>query len=131
MSDKLHIIVVDDEPLHIRLIEKAMRSIRDQVEFRSASNGREGLELIQRLYDEGKRIAVILDLNMPVMTGFEVLDVMYQDVNLGGIPVVILTTTDNPEDVGLCAELGYTDYLIKPPNYESIMQVIDKVQTLV
>jgi len=126
------ILLVEDDPGHTRLIEKNLRreNIKNEIAF--ATNGQEALDY---LFCEGEyannnhasHLLVFLDLNMPVLDGYQVLERMKADERTKRIPVVILTTTDDPREVSRCYELGCNVYIAKPVDYEQFSEAIRKL----
>jgi CheY-like chemotaxis protein len=130
--DDLTILLVEDDPGHTRLIEKNLRraNIRNEIAF--ATNGQEALDY---LFSDGEyanthhpsQLLVILDLNMPVLDGYQVLERMKADERTKRIPVIILTTTDDPREVARCYELGCNVYITKPVDYEQFSEAMRKL----
>lgn len=84
-----HVLVIDDDPDDLRLVEKALQ-LSGAYQVRLAQGGQKGLDTMRK----NKPDAVILDLSMPEVDGFEVLKIMRADKNLKDIPVIILTALD-------------------------------------
>jgi CheY-like chemotaxis protein len=134
MSDiqDVTILLVEDDPGHTRLIEKNLRraNIKNKIAF--ATNGQEALDYLfcegdYVNYKHTAHILVMLDLNMPVLDGYQVLERMKRDERTKRIPVVILTTTDDPREVRRCYELGCNVYITKPVDYEQFSEAIRKL----
>jgi CheY-like chemotaxis protein len=70
---------------------------------------------------------VLLDLNMPVLDGYQVLERMKADERTRRIPVVVLTTTDDPREVDRCYGLGCNVYVTKPVDYERFSEAVRKL----
>ena len=88
----------------------------------------EGQELLSTLRNPPPLASVIfLDLNMPVKSGFEVLQEIRSAPATYGIPVIILTTSSNPEDVALCKTLGASMYIKKPTSIKALKQAVNHV----
>lgn len=109
-SPKASILVVDDNPdnrdLLVRHIERQKHSAV------TAKNGEEALQLLKaQPFD-----LVLLDIMMPGMSGFDVLEHMKRDTQLQTLPVVVVSALNELESVGRCIELGADDYLVKPIN---------------
>lgn len=86
-------------------------------------NGRESLDYLRSLgQSEVTEIIILLDIKMPVMDGFQVLKELKQDSVLKQIPIVMLTTTDNPEEVEKCYSLGCNFYIKKPVEYRELTE---------
>ncbi|OGP81851.1 MAG: hypothetical protein A2Z08_00025 [Deltaproteobacteria bacterium RBG_16_54_11] len=126
------ILLVEDDPGHTRLIEKNLRRANIKNEIAFATNGQEALDY---LFCEGgyannkhaSHVLVLLDLNMPVLDGYQVLERMKKDERTKRIPVVILTTTDDTREVARCYELGCNVYVTKPVDYEQFCEAIRKL----
>ena len=72
-------------------------------------------------------LLVLLDLNLPVLDGYQVLKRMKEDERTKRIPVIILTTTDDTREVSRCYELGCNVYITKPVDYERFSDAIRKI----
>jgi len=126
------ILLVEDDPGHTRLIEKNLRRANIKNEIAFATNGQEALDY---LFCEGEyannihgsHLLVMLDLNMPVLDGYQVLERMKKDERTKRIPVVILTTTDDSREVARCYELGCNVYITKPVDYEQFCEAIRRL----
>ncbi len=134
MSDiqDVTILLVEDDPGHTRLIEKNLRRANIKNEISYATNGQEALDYLfgEGAYADSKHTShmlVMLDLNMPVLDGYQVLERMKNDERTKRIPVVILTTTDDPREVRRCYELGCNVYITKPVDYEQFSDAIRKL----
>ncbi|OGP52711.1 MAG: hypothetical protein A2Y65_07315 [Deltaproteobacteria bacterium RBG_13_52_11] len=126
------ILLVEDDPGHMRLIEKNLRRANVKNEIAFATNGQEALDY---LFCEGEytnkqhpsHLLVLLDLNLPVLDGYQVLERMKTDERTKRIPVVILTTTDDSREVARCYELGCNVYITKPVDYEQFSEAMRKL----
>ena len=123
------ILLVEDDPGHARLIEKNLRRANATSGVIKASNGQQALDY---LFSEGQYagteraspLLVLLDLNMPVLDGYQVLERMKSDERTRHIPVIMLTTTDDACEVSRCYELGCSVYVTKPVDYEQFTLAI-------
>jgi CheY-like chemotaxis protein len=126
------ILLAEDDPGHARLIEKNLRRANVKNEIHFATNGQEAVDY---LFCEGEyagnnhasHLLVLLDLNMPVLDGYQVLARMKADERTKRIPVIILTTTDDPREVSRCYELGCNVYVTKPVDYEQFAEAMRKL----
>jgi CheY-like chemotaxis protein len=129
------ILLVEDDEGHARLIEKNLRRTNINNKIVHLADGGEALEF---LFREGRyngqpmppSLLVLLDLNLPVYSGFEVLQRMKSDPRTQHIPVVVLTTTDDTREVERCYELGCNVYITKPVDYEQFSEAIHKLGLL-
>ncbi|BAP55048.1 PAS domain S-box [Thioploca ingrica] len=111
------ILVIDDDPMVHHLLRKKTDKLGYQMI--TANNGQEGL----RLAHEHHPSAILLDIVMPQMDGWDVLSVLKNDPELATIPVIMLSLL---EDKTLGYSLGATDYLVKPINHERLITVLHK-----
>ena len=125
MKDAVSIFLVEDDDGHARLIEKNIR--------RSGLNNpivhfRDGASALAHLFDQDIDVAecalVLLDLNLPDMTGTDVLSRIKGDPNLRGVPVIVLTTTDDKLEIQRCYDLGCNIYMTKPLMYNEFADAI-------
>mgnify|MGYP001402990327 CR=1 FL=1 len=123
------IVMVEDDEGHARLIEKNIRRAGVTNEIVSFANGTGALEFLlgkDRTGSEnrGRALLVLLDLNLPDMTGVDILKIVKSNEHLRNAPVVVLTTTDDKVEIQRCYELGCNVYITKPVNYESFAHAI-------
>jgi DNA-binding response OmpR family regulator len=110
MADPARILVVDDD-----LINRMMLSYGVEQEGHAATVAEDGRQALEMLHDEAFDL-VLLDLLMPEMDGFEVLERMKADAVLRNIPVIMISALDEIDSVVRCIEMGAEDYLPKPFN---------------
>ena len=104
------IFLVEDDPGHARLIKKNLRRSNIMNKIIVAENGRKALDYLfcegEYAGNERHPLLVLLDLNLPVLDGYQVLKRMKEDERTRRIPVIILTTTDDSREVSRCYDLG-------------------------
>ena len=121
------IIMIEDDEGHARLSEKNNRRAGISNDIRHFTDGTSALA---HLIDDpqGPRhngpAMVLLDLNLPDMSGTAILEKIKTDEHLHRTPVVVLTTTDDKVEVQRCYDLGCNVYITKPVNYENFAQAI-------
>ena len=121
------IVMVEDDEGHARLIEKNIRRAGVNNEIRHFTDGTSALQFLLRAPDGpagGLPVLVLLDLNLPDMSGIDILSRMKGEAGLRRAPVVVLTTTDDRVEIQRCYDLGANVYITKPVNYESFAQAI-------
>ncbi len=126
------ILLVEDDPGHARLIEKNLRRSKISNEIITVSDGQRALDYLlgEGQYAGHERpslLLVLLDLNLPVLDGYQVLQRMKADERTKRIPVIILTTTDDAREVTRCYELGCNVYVTKPVDYEQFSEAVCKL----
>lgn len=120
---KQAIFVVDDEPLITRLAQINLERAGYSVQM--AHNGIEALEGLAGM--EVKPNLILMDVMMPYMDGFELLQKLQEDATLRDIPVIIMTARSRDEDILLGEELGAKRYLTKPINPTELVKLVAEV----
>jgi CheY-like chemotaxis protein len=119
------IVMVEDDHGQAKLIEKNIRRANISNEIVHFDHGQPALDY---LFSEDLRakgpILILLDLNLPDMSGTEVLAEVKRDERLKRAPVVVLTTTDDKAEIQRCYDLGCNVYITKPVDYESFAGAI-------
>jgi CheY-like chemotaxis protein len=129
MSNPVTIIMIEDDEGHARLIERNIRRSGVNNEIVPFTNGTAAVDYLfgtdgtgsQR---KGEALLILLDLNLPDMTGVDILKRVKENSYLKSTPVVVLTTTDDSQEIKRCYELGCNVYITKPVNYESFANAI-------
>ncbi len=121
------IVMVEDDDGHARLIEKNIRRAGVTNDIKHFTDGTSALSYLFDAPDGPGRngpALVLLDLNLPDMSGLDILVRMKGDATLKRTPVVVLTTTDDKVEIQRCYDLGANVYITKPVNYDSFAQAI-------
>ncbi|SDB48816.1 response regulator [Belnapia rosea] len=119
------IVMVEDDEGHARLIEKNLKRAGVFNEVKHFLNGTAALDfLVGDGRPENRPLLVLLDLNLPDMSGFDILAKLKGDPQLRPVPVIVLTTTDDEREIRRCYELGCSVYITKPVNYETFAQAV-------
>ena len=121
------IVMIEDDQGHARLIEKNIRRAGINNEIRHFLDGGSALKFLYEAPDgpalNGPSL-ILLDLNLPDMSGTDILERVKSDPALKLTPVVVLTTTDDKQEIQRCYDLGCNVYITKPVNYESFADAI-------
>ena len=118
----LRICLIDDDPDHVLIITRAIREIGDESTVHAASDGDEALAWLRAA--EKLPDLVLLDINMPGLSGFDVLEALKADERLKSVPVVMLTSSDASADVARAYELGASGYISKPSYLHDLRAVL-------
>jgi CheY-like chemotaxis protein len=132
MTEQQHqhpILLVEDDPGHVLLIEKNLRRAGVTNEIIKLDDGGKAVDF---LFNEGEFAAasnplpllILLDLNLPVLSGLQVLQRIKADDRTKRIPVVMLTTTDSSQEITKCYDLGCNIYIVKPVDYVKFSEAI-------
>jgi len=129
MTTPVTIVMIEDDEGHARLIERNIRRSGVNNEIIPFSDGTSSLNYLfgkdgTGLANKGHALLILLDLNLPDMSGIEILRQVKENKYLKSTPVVILTTTDDSHEIKRCYELGCNVYITKPVNYESFANAI-------
>jgi CheY-like chemotaxis protein len=124
-SNPVKIVMVEDDHGHAKLIEKNIRRANISNEIVHFDHGQPALDY---LFSEEVRangpMLILLDLNLPDMSGIDILGEVKRDERLKRAPVVVLTTTDDKTEIQRCYDLGCNVYITKPVDYESFSGAI-------
>ncbi|WP_375600172.1 response regulator [Devosia sp. Naph2] len=126
------IIMVEDDEGHARLIEKNIRRAGVANEIVPFTNGTDALAYLlgpdgTGLVNKGRQLLVLLDLNLPDMTGIDILEKVKNNEHTRRSPVVVLTTTDDQREIQRCYDLGANVYITKPVDYEGFANAIKQL----
>jgi CheY-like chemotaxis protein len=130
-SEPVTILLVEDDPGHARLIEKNLRRARVNNQIVTVTDGQKAIDYLFGLGEFSHQppapLLVLLDLNLPVLDGYQVLERIKSADLTKHIPVIILTTTDDTHEVNRCYELGCSVYITKPVEYVQFSEAIRKL----
>jgi CheY-like chemotaxis protein len=123
------IIMIEDDEGHARLIERNIRRAGVNNEIIPFSNGTSALDYLfggdgSGLVSAGRHLLILLDLNLPDMTGVDILERVKSNPHTKRSPVVVLTTTDDSREIQRCYDLGANVYITKPVNYDGFANAI-------
>ncbi|MCW2315469.1 Response regulator receiver domain-containing protein [Rhodoblastus acidophilus] len=119
------IVMIEDDEGHARLIEKNIRRAGVHNEIITFGNGADALAYLLDA-DKTRRgpLLILLDLNLPDMTGIDILARIKSDEVVKRSPVIVLTTTDDRREIQKCYDIGANVYITKPVDYDSFANAI-------
>lgn len=132
-EQELEILLAEDDPGHARLIQSNLRDVCIQNKILHFKDGQEIIDFLWEKHnghetvDFSQAYLLLLDIRMPKLSGDEVLKRIKEHPDLKVLPVIMLTTTDDPTEVRRCHELGCNEYVTKPVEYSSFVEVIKRV----
>ncbi len=129
MNNEVVVLIAEDDEGHVGLITKNLARAgiaNNMIIFR------DGQEILDFLFEQGEgphiehdiAYLLLLDIRMPRVSGIEVLRRMKVDPRIRRIPVIMVTTTDDPKEVEECHDLGCSNYVNKPVSYEDFKDAI-------
>ena len=131
MNKEVVILIAEDDEAHIILIQRNLKRAgiaNEQLLFK------DGQEVLDFLYRRGERqrapetpYLLLLDIKMPRVDGVEVLRQVKADAELMKMPVIMVTTTDDPREVEHCHSLGCSNYVTKPVDYDQFVETIRRL----
>src|SRR5579871_6539322 len=132
VSRELVILMAEDDEGHAFLVQQNLAEAGIANEIIHVLDGQEALDFIraQGAYTNRTRngpLLLLLDINMPRVDGVEVLRQLKSDAAYAQIPVIMLTTTDDPREVRRCYDLGCSSYVTKPVDYDKFVEAIRRL----
>lgn len=121
----MDILLIEDDAIEVMKLQRTLSKLETKHNIVKANNGEEALEILK----SGDKLPdiILLDLNMPRMSGIEFLQILRDDDVYKYLPTVILTTSENRADLLKCYKTGVAGYVIKPLKYEDYESKIKKV----
>lgn len=128
MKKEVIILIAEDDPGHASLIKKNLKRAGIVNHLIHFTDGQQVLDFLfnpdKKDIIENPSYLLLLDMRMPKVDGAEVLRRIKSDPELKKIPVIIVTTTDDPKEVNECHRLGCSTYVVKPIDYEQFIKAI-------
>lgn len=125
------ILMAEDDDGHAMLIQERFKNVGVFNPVIRFKNGQDAWDFLSGTakpgLEAGQSYLLLLDIRMPGLDGIEVLKLAKNDPRLKNMPVIMLTTTDDPREIGRCYELGCNNYLTKPVEFEKFAEVIKRL----
>jgi len=123
MRSSKPILLAEDDSVDTMTVKRALKELKVTNQLICTTNGEEALEYLR---DESKEkpCVILLDLNMPKMGGIEFLKIAKADEALKKIPVIVLTTSKEEQDVVESFNLGVAGYIVKPTDYKKFVETV-------
>ena len=128
------VLIAEDDPSDIFLLRRAFSVAGVPAALHFVRDGQEAIDYLGGESDYSDREShplpdlLLLDLKMPRMNGFDVLAWLRQQPGLKRLPVTVLTSSDQPQDVNRAYDLGANSYLLKPHNSQELSDLVKRVQ---
>jgi CheY-like chemotaxis protein len=131
VNTEVTILIAEDDEGHARLIERNLRRAALNNRILRFGDGQEVLDFFaqrdERVSNQGQSYLLLLDIRMPKLDGIEVLRQLKQDPCLRKMPVLMLTTMDDPQEVARCHTLGCSHYIVKPVEYDQFTDAMSRL----
>jgi len=111
----LHILFIEDDAIETMKLKRTVSKLQVHHKITETTNGEEALDFLKS--DEVLPDIILLDLNMPKLSGIEFLRILKADPKLKYLPIIVLTTSENRADLLECYGIGIAGYVIKPLKY--------------
>jgi two-component system, chemotaxis family, response regulator Rcp1 len=129
--ETVEILLVEDNSADVVLVREALREGKVRNDIHVAADGIEAMKFLRRRgeFDKAPRPdLILLDLNLPLKDGREVLEEIKSDPELQSIPVVILTTSKDEEDVAKSYQLHANSFITKPVSFDQFLKVMRSIE---
>ncbi|KQO22994.1 histidine kinase [Flavobacterium sp. Leaf82] len=123
--DKKIILLADDDMDDTEMFCEALEEINKNIVCHCADNGSEALRILDELQEKPELI--FLDLNMPVMNGWDCLKFLKKDKRYEDIPVIMISTSSHRKDMDIASDLGAVCYFVKPNNFNDLKHVLHTI----
>jgi CheY-like chemotaxis protein len=117
------ILLVEDDNVDAMTVKRAIKDLGSKDTLVRSANGEEALDYLRNETNEKPRL-ILLDLNMPKMNGIEFLRHIKADDLLKRVPVIVLTTSMEDQDILRSFELSIAGYVVKPLDYKKFVEII-------
>ncbi|MEM7673708.1 MAG: response regulator [Verrucomicrobiota bacterium] len=130
-GEPIEILMVEDNPADVRLAQEAFKLYKIKNKIHVAKNGVEALQFLNKegaFAEMPSPDIILLDLNLPLKSGREVLEIIKEDSVLKRIPVVVLTTSEAEKDILHAYDHYANCYVSKPVDFDNFAEVIRKIE---
>jgi len=127
---QIEVLLVEDDPGDVVMTREAFQDYKVRNQLHVVNDGTEAMAFLRQegeYADRPRPDLVLLDLNLPKMDGREVLEAIKSDPDLSSIPVVVLTTSENEDDVLRSYSLHANAYVTKPVDFERFIEVVRQI----
>ncbi|QEC76401.1 response regulator [Mucilaginibacter ginsenosidivorax] len=122
------IFYVEDDEDFAFIMEHAVKEVKDDLSVKIIGNGKDALELLRLLTEaKAKPKLILLDLNLPGLSGLDLVKRIREIAFLKYVPVVFFSTSDNPKDVKASLEFGANAFLSKPSGYNNLVTCVESL----
>ncbi|HNW43812.1 MAG TPA: response regulator [Elusimicrobiales bacterium] len=122
------ILIAEDDDGHARLIQEHLKDAGVHNPIHRLRDGEETLAFLEKSgKDKDHKYLLLLDIKMPGIDGIQVLKKLKADERLKTLPVIMVTTTDDPRDIEACYRAGCSNYLVKPVGFTAFAEMITRL----
>ena len=128
-QQRIHLLLVEDDDLDVMNVHRALAQAPEVASITVARDGIEALKILRTGDLSLERLVIVLDLRMPRMSGLDLIKELRNDPRLKRVPIVILTTSDDPHDREAAFCLGAAGYFVKPAAPGRFRQIMDALRS--
>jgi len=122
------IFYVEDDTDYAFFMQNAVQEVKETLNLSIVEDGKEALKKLQAFADtKTKPKLILLDLNLPGLSGLDLLKFIRDIPYLKSVPVILFSTSDHPDDVKASIEFGANAYLTKPDGYDNLLKCVHSV----
>ncbi|AZJ31489.1 MULTISPECIES: response regulator [Tenacibaculum] len=122
MKKNLNVLLIEDNTIEVMKMDRTVSLLKLKHKIIEAKTADVALEKLNEGFDPD---IILLDLNMPKISGIEFLSIIKKNEDFRHIPVIVLTTSNNKKDIVECYKIGISGYILKPLKYEDYITKID------
>lgn len=126
---RIHLLLVEDDDLDVMNVHRALAAAPEVASITVARDGIEALRMLRGGELPMERLVMVVDLRMPRMSGLDLLREVRNDGRLKRVPVVVLTTSDDPHDRDAAYGLGAAGYFVKAAAPSRFRQIMDALRS--
>lgn len=128
----IEVLLIEDDPGDVELTQTTLSKSKLKINLRVVNDGEEALAYLRQegqYADTVRPSLILLDLNLPGLSGREILQLIKTDATLGYIPIVVLTTSDADIDILESYKLGANCYVTKPIGLKGFTQIVQSIES--
>jgi CheY-like chemotaxis protein len=128
MSNRCDILLVEDNPSDIELIKRALLKAGAKATLHAVTDGQQAVSYLSEMNGtDSLPSLVITDLKMPKRNGLELIEWIHHQPNLARIPIVVLSSSDEQQDVDRAISLGANGYIVKPLGLPDLVKALQSL----
>lgn len=129
--NQINVALIEDNPADIRLAVETFKEFSLNINLKVINNGEDAVNFCKKIFDinnDFKPNIILLDLNLPRVSGLEILSILKKDDDLKSIPVIILSSSESDRDIVESYKLYANSYISKPIDYDQFEQIIKNIK---
>lgn len=130
IESSMTVLAVDDDPEDLEIIEEALQSISPGIIFHKLSRGRDILPFLEKLPNFQLPNLIVLDYNIPELTGAEIISLLDENTRYRTIPKVIMSTSNAASHVEACIAAGARQYFVKPSSFKDFNRIVKQMLSI-